>query len=86
MPSTSAHLPQTLLRELDLLASERRVSRNRLIVEACREMVRKRREWPSSFFDDRRFTDEDLADLRASAQGFADQLASARSSRETAPF
>lgn len=86
MPSTSVHFPDSLLEDLEHLASEKGVSRNRLIVDACRETLRKRREWPAGFFDDSRFSAEDLEDLRASAGGFERDLAAARRNREAPPF
>lgn len=86
MPSTSVHLPNALLEDLDHLASERGVSRNRLIVEACRETLRKRREWPTGFFEDTRFAAADLQDLRSSAKGFERDLAASRRNRNGSPF
>lgn len=86
MPSTSAHFPHTLLEDLDHLAEEKGVSRNRLIVEACREILRKRRDWPIGFFDDTRFAAVDLADLQASAKSFKETLAASRRNRDAPPL
>lgn len=86
MPSTSAHFPETLLEALDHLALEKGVSRNRLIVEACRELVEKRRGWPDDFFDPTRFAVEDLEDLQASAKDFATDLLATRRSRDVSPL
>jgi hypothetical protein len=82
MPSTSVHFPDSLLEDLDHLASEAGLSRNRLIVDACRELLRRRREWPPAFFDDSRFSAEDLTDLRATAEGFEERIVATRRSRE----
>jgi hypothetical protein len=86
MPSTSVHFPDSLLEDLEHFASETGVSRNRLIVDACRDTLRKRQEWPPGFFDDSRFSAEELEDLRASAESFEQELAAARRNRETPPF
>ncbi|RMH19100.1 MAG: hypothetical protein D6696_11530 [Acidobacteria bacterium] len=86
MPSTSVHFPDSLLAELNHLASEAGVSRNRLIVEACRETLRRRRRWPPGFFDDSRFRTMDLQDLRASATSFEQGLAAARRNRDDPPL
>lgn len=86
MPSTSAHFPSALLEELDQAAAEQGVSRNRLIVEACRETLRKRRDWPAGFFDNARFSAKDLRELRANVKDFDQQLASSRRNRNTPPL
>jgi Arc/MetJ-type ribon-helix-helix transcriptional regulator len=86
MPSTSVHLPTSLLEDLDLLASERGISRNRLITEACREALRKRRQWPKDFFESARFSTKDLEELRGSAQSFEQELLTSRRSRKAPPF
>ncbi len=85
MATTSVHVPADLLEALDEAARERGVSRNRLIVEACRREVRRRREWPEGFFDDERLDPEDLAELR-NAGDLADGILEARRSRREAPL
>ena len=66
MPSTSVHIPIELLARLDRTAKRRRVSRNRLIVDACRSFVGAgHAEWPEGFFaTDHRFA-RDLKLLNA---------------------
>ena len=86
MPSTSVHFPDSLLEDLDHFASERGMSRNRLIVESCRETLQKRREWPAGFFDDSRFPAEDLESLRASNGEFENDLAASRRNRDDPAF
>lgn len=86
MPSTNVHFPESLLEELDEFAAEKGLSRNRLIVEACRESLQKRREWPSGFFDDSRFHGEELEELRGGARAFEAELAEALRTREVSPF
>ena len=86
MPSTSAHFPPALLEELDQLAAEKGVSRNRVIVDACRESLRKHRDWPTGFFDNARFSPKELSELRANAKDFETYLISARRNRKTPPL
>jgi metal-responsive CopG/Arc/MetJ family transcriptional regulator len=86
MGSTSVHIPQALLEELDRSAAERGVSRNRLIVEACRQAVRGRHRWPEGFFSDERFTAAELAELRRGEQEFAHVIAAARRNRRGKPL
>jgi hypothetical protein len=86
MGSTSVHFPEALLAELDHVAAERGVSRNRLIVESCRHAVRARKHWPEGFFSDARFGADELAELRGGAEEFAKTIAKSRRSRRTAPL
>jgi len=51
MASTSVHLPRDLIASLDALAARRKVSRDRLIAEACERLIREHQgEWPKDFF------------------------------------
>ncbi len=86
MPNTSVHFPSTLLEDLDHLASEKGLSRNRLIVEACRQTLRRRKAWPAGFFDDSRFVTEDLEALRAGCDDFTKNLLDSRADRKEPPF
>ena len=86
MPSTSVHFPAPLLEDLDQLAAETGTSRNRLIVEACRETLQKRLAWPKRFFDDDRFSEEDLLLLQTTASDFEAGLLTARRTRDHSPF
>ncbi len=86
MPSTSVHFSESLLDDLDHFASERGLSRNRLIVEACRETLQRRKEWPEIFFDDFRFRPEDLEELRSSSESFEKNLSATRRNRDASPF
>jgi hypothetical protein len=86
MGSTSVHIPSSLLEELDRSAAERGVSRNRLIVEACRQMVRARHHWPEGFFANARFRAADLAELQDSADEFSAAIARARRNRRSQPL
>ena len=87
MANTSIHLPAELLEELNRLARESGRSRNRLIVEACAELVRRRgQRWPAGFFDGDDLSDADLQDLRANEREFLASVQSARRSRRTSPL
>ena len=51
MPSTTFHIPDDILREIDRLAEKRNISRNKLVIEACKaELARDAGEWPERFF------------------------------------
>ena len=86
MPSTSVHLPAPILESLDQLAAETGTSRNRLIVEACREILQKRLTWSRDFFDNGRFQQDDLRLLRETGDDFDRVWAGARKNRDRAPF
>lgn len=86
MPSTSVHFPGSILESLDHLAAEEGISRNRLIVEACRAVLARRREWPEALFDETRLSPGELDELRAGAEEFETALLNSRSNREAPPF
>jgi hypothetical protein len=86
MPNTSVHFPEGLLDELDRLAEERGVSRNRLIVDSCREVIRVRRQWPDGFFSNRHLSAEDLEELERSADEFTATIEAGRRSRRGSPL
>ena len=86
MANTSVHFPEGMLDELDRLAEERGVSRNRVIVDSCRQMLRSRRQWPDGFFSNADRTADELRELEAGAEEFARALAAARRSRRAPPF
>lgn len=86
VPSTSVHFPEGLLAELDRLAEERGVSRNRVIVDSCRQVLRARRQWPDGFFSNAHRTQDELRELEEGADAFARAIAAARRSRRQPPF
>jgi hypothetical protein len=87
MPSTSLHIPHELLERIDRTAKRRRISRNRLIVDACRSLVGEgQHDWPQGFFATEHLSNHDLQLLR---KGFADwsrELRTARRSKKAPPF
>jgi metal-responsive CopG/Arc/MetJ family transcriptional regulator len=57
--STTFHIPDELLREIDRAARKMGVSRNRFVLQACGEaLARRAGEWPAGFFDSA-YSDED---------------------------
>jgi hypothetical protein len=84
--NTSVHFPEGVLDELDRLAEDRGVSRNRVIVDACREALRARRQWPAEFFSNTHRTPAELRELQGGAEEFARALAAGRRSRREPPF
>ncbi len=87
MPSTSIHIPDELLTRLSRTAKRRRVSRNRLIVDACRSFVGEGYdEWPDGFFATEHLPARDLKLLRASYDDWSARLRSARRSKKAPPF
>jgi hypothetical protein len=75
-----------LAEELERAARRRGVSRNRLIVEACRSILGQgAREWPDGFFAPERLSRGDRAVLRRSFHEWSDRIRAARRSKN-APF
>ena len=87
MPSTSVHLPEDLIRRLDRAAKRRRVSRNRLIMEACRAIVGEgERDWPEGFFSRDHLSGRERALLHDTFDDWLGGLEEARRSKTRAPF
>ncbi len=87
MPSTSVHLPLDLVATLDALAARRRVSRNRLILEACERLVQQDAgEWPEDFFANDDLSAADLRELRAAGRALESATRRQRHNRRRSPF
>ena len=86
MASTSVHFPEALVEELDRIAKERGVSRNRLIVEACRRVIRERDVWPAGFFSNQHLTPDDVSEIEDGANDFSADILSARRNRPVPPL
>jgi metal-responsive CopG/Arc/MetJ family transcriptional regulator len=84
--NTSVHFPEGMLDDLDRLSEEQGVSRNRLIVDACRHALGARRRWPDAFFSNAHRTAGELRELQKHAEEFARTLAGGRRSRRQPPF
>ena len=51
MPSTTVHFPPEILKSIDAVARRRGVSRNRFVIQACKQAVLEDAgEWPDGFF------------------------------------
>lgn len=87
MPSSSVHLPESLLKALDRVAKRRGVSRNRLIVEACKAVVGgSDRRWPDDFFANDRLPERDLELLQSTFEEWLGDLRTSRRSKKEPPF
>ena len=86
MANMSIHLPESLLAELDRLAAERGMSRNRLIAELCRRVVEERSCWPEGLFSNNHLTEQDLKQLRQGERAFQEVSEVGRKSRASTPF
>ena len=52
MPSTTVHIPDKLLTEIDRIVHEKGISRNRFIIQACEEALKNNAgQWPTDFFE-----------------------------------
>jgi len=87
MPSTSVHLPHDLVATLDAVATRRRVSRNRLILDACERLVQQDvGEWPEGFFANDDLSAADLRELCAAGRGLEAATRRLRRNRRGSPF
>jgi len=86
MATTSVHFPKGLVEQLDQVAAARGLSRNRLIVEACRQMLGAGREWPEGFFLNDHLSADDMEELRAGGDELLQGILAARQNRSEAPF
>ena len=87
MPSTSVHIPHDLVVTLDALATRRRVSRNRLILEACERLVQQDAgQWPQGFFANDDLSPADLRQLRAAGRALEAAIRRLRRNRRRSPF
>jgi predicted transcriptional regulator len=81
MPSTTIHFPDEILRRLDEAAGEHGISRNRYVLEACKEALdREEGHWPEGFFDSE-LSDEDQSLLHEGAAEMEEAIYSYRRNR-----
>lgn len=86
MASTSVHLPPAIVEQLDRLAAERGTSRNRVILQACEELLAEQRgDWPPGFFDSV-LPPRDLAELRLGGEEMEAGIMAARLDRAVPPL
>lgn len=87
MPTTTVHLPPTLLRALDTMAARTNASRNRLVIEACERLVRSNRgAWPPGFLAGTHLSAQDRRDLAVAGRDLERRIRRARRSRRGDPF
>lgn len=85
MASTSVHLPADIVEKLDRLAAEWGTSRNRVILQACEQLLAgERHHWPAGFFDP---VDPDrLALLQSAGREMEAAIYAARRDRPVPPL
>jgi hypothetical protein len=87
MASTSVHLPRDLVASLDALAARRRISRNRLILEACERLLQQDPgQWPQGFFANDDLPATDVRELRAAGRALEATTRRLRRNRRRRPF
>lgn len=86
MASTSVHLPAAVVAQLDRLAAERGTSRNRIILQACEELLAAQRgDWPPGFFESS-LSAGDQALLREAADEMEAAIYASRHDRAVPPL
>jgi hypothetical protein len=87
VPTTTVHLPAKLLRALDTLAARKKASRNRLVVDACEQLVQSNLgAWPPGFLEVAHLSPKDRNALRAAGASLERTIRAARRSRRRGPF
>ena len=82
MPSTTVHIPDELLSEIDQIVKEKEISRNRFIVQACEHALNNiAGEWPEGFFDID-LSEEDLKILCEGVQEMEQAIINKRKNRK----
>jgi hypothetical protein len=80
--STSVHFPDALAKNLEAEARRKGISRNRLIIEACRAYLESfRDEWPEEMFDP--LPAEEMKELQAATRELEDAIRGSRRSKRT---
>lgn len=86
MASTSVHLPAAIVEQLDRIAAERGTSRNRVILQACEELLAEHRgAWPTGFFEST-LRPEELEELRSGGREMEGAIFAARRDRDVPPL
>jgi hypothetical protein len=81
MPSTTVHIPDKLLAKIDQIVKEKKISRNRFIIQACEQEVNSSAvQWPEGFFESD-LNEEDLILLRESVLEMEKAIISRRRNR-----
>ena len=86
MASTSVHLPAVIVERLDRLAAARGTSRNRVILQACEELLAEHHgDWPPGFFESA-LRPAEIAELRSGGGDMEAAILAARHDREVPPL
>lgn len=86
MASTSVHLPPSIVERLDRLAAARGTSRNRVILQACEELLAVQQgDWPPGFFDSA-LSSQDMVELRLGGQEMESAIIASRHDRGVPPL
>lgn len=86
MASTSVHLPPEIVEALDRVAAERGTSRNRVILQACEQLLAEHRgDWPEGFFASE-LGPQDLEALRTGGRELEAEIRALRRERPVAPL
>jgi Arc/MetJ-type ribon-helix-helix transcriptional regulator len=85
MPSTTVHIPDELLGEIDKVVRKMGITRNRFVIQACKRAVESAAgQWPKGFFEQRR-DDKDYRLLRDAVEEMESKILSERKSRRGSP-
>ena len=83
MPSTTVHIPDEILSKIDRVVSEKKISRNRFIIDACQKALENNaEEWPKGFFD-HKLGDEELRLLNEAGLEMESAIIRSRKNRAT---
>ncbi len=82
MPSTTIHISRELLSEVDQVVQSEGISRNRFIVEACKQALQDRAgEWPFDFFESD-LNEEELRQLQEAGEMMEADILAMRHNRK----
>ena len=81
MPSTTVHIPDELLSQIDQIVKEKEISRNRFIIQACEQALNNSAgRWPEDFFEPE-LSGKDLRLLREVVREMEDAIINMRKNR-----
>lgn len=81
VPSTTIHVPPDLLREVDVAARRQGISRNKFVLAACRDALKRDQGvWPEGFFE-MELTPDDAALLQDASREMEEAIHAKRRSR-----
>lgn len=81
MPSTTIHIPDKLLSNIDRAVKDQDISRNRFIINACEQALKNRAgQWPEVFFNTE-LNEEDFELLQEGVLEMEAEITSKRKNR-----